>query len=175
MTYVFNSFVVTPTSDINPSVEKNQELASDLLEASGPELNELLLNWNATATAAQFKNSTQGVYYYEGEAPDPGYLTFGNNTKKLLYEEGISYNIEASFSKDNGNETGTLTIVDNGNPGSIAATSSHPVILDNDDEVATAGGNKTLENVSTNESLVYPIPNDRNETYNRVRVRVTVW
>lgn len=163
ITYAFNAFVVTPTDDINPGAEVNQKAVNDLLEASeeNDDLKKALLNWNETEVG--FENSTDGTYYYEGK--DPVGVNFGNNTKNLLTERGWSYNIEAEFGKQNG--TGTLTVVNNGEPGDSAVRMSQNVVLEDDDEIST-GQNLT-------ESETYPIPKSDRAVYNRVEVRVTVW
>lgn len=179
MTFALNSFVVAPTSDVNPGTDTNQRIGEDLLtlaaenNATGTnnsKLKETLLNWNVTAGG--FENSTGGVYYYEGEDPDPEGLEFGEDLQNVLTEEGISYNIDASFGKENG--TGEMTIVDGGEPTTSALSTSSTVILLDDDNVTkttSPGGKVNLINTTR-----YPIPDDRSTTvYNQVKVTITVW
>lgn len=174
LTYAINAFVVTPTSDLNPGTDTNQQVAEDLLAVADErnELEGLLLNWNATPGAVGFKNSTDGVYYYEGKDPDPQHLGFGKDAKGVLTEEGLSYNIEASFRRAD-NTTGSLTVVDNGEPGTSAVSASRTVVLLDDDNVTKAGGKVDLINTTR-----YPIPKDptrESDVYNQVTVRITVW
>ena len=119
MTFALNSFVVSPTSDVNPGTDTNQRVAEDLLSLAAENttetnntLKETLLNWNVTAGG--FENSTDGVYYYEGEDPDPAGLEFGEDLQNVLTEEGVSYDIDATFGTEDG--TGEITIVDGGEP-----------------------------------------------------------
>jgi hypothetical protein len=173
VTYAFNAFVVPPTGGVNPGVDTNQRIAEDLLTAtaSNGNLTEAIHHWNDTS--GQFVNSSDGTYYYESEDPDDGHLNFGNYTNEAFSQQGLAYNIELAFSKDNGSETGTLTMVDHGEPGPSAVTASRTVTLDDEDnvtDVTSPSGNVTLEN-----STKYPIPKDGEAIYNRVEVRVTVW
>lgn len=167
VTYAFNAFIVTPTSDVNPGAQSNQRIAEDLLTAteSNGNLTDAVLHWNDTA--ADFVNSSNSTYYYDNEDPDAGYLDFGNYTRDAFSERGLSYDIELGFTKDNGTETGTLTMVEGGEPGTSAVTASRTVTLDDDNKVESG---ETLENSTT-----YPIPKDGEAIYNRVEVRVTVW
>jgi len=179
MTYALNAFVVSPTSDVNPGTETNQRVADDLLtlaaenNATGTnntKLKELLLNWNATAGGVRFKNST-GVYYYEGKDPDPEGIEFGEDLRNVLTEEGISYNIDASYGNENG--TDSITIVDKGEPTTSALSASRTVVLLDDDEVEMGGGTVDLINTTK-----YPIPKDSTrstDVYNQVSIRITVW
>lgn len=184
VTYALNAFVVSPTSDVNPGTETNQRVANDLLtnaaenNATGTnntKLKEMLLNWNATAGSVGFKNSTDGLYYYEGKDPDPGGLEFGEDLRNVLTEEGISYNIDASFRKGDGS-TGSIPIVDKGEPTTSALSASRTLVLFDDDnvtDVTEPGGRVNLINTTT-----YPIPKDPTrvtDVYNQVRVRITVW
>lgn len=183
MTFALNSFVVTPTTDVNPGTDTNQRVAEDLLvvaaenNATGTnntKLKEFLLNWNATAGSVGFENSTAGVYYYEGEDPDPTGLEFGEDLRNVLTDEGVSYNIDATFGKENG--TGEITIVDKGEPTTSALSASRTVILldkDNVTKTTSSGGTVNLINTTN-----YPIPEDPSRptnVYNQVRVRITVW
>ncbi len=181
MTFALNSFVVSPTSDVNPGTDTNQRVGEDLLavaaenNATGTnnsKLKEALLNWNVTAGG--FENSTDGVYYYEGEDPDPAGLEFGEDLQNVLTEEGVSYDIDASFGTDDGNSTGEITIVDGGEPTTSALSASSTVVLLDDDNVTKAtapDGKVNLVNTTR-----YPIPDDRaTNVYNQVRVRLTVW
>jgi hypothetical protein len=145
-------------------------MAEDLLAAteSSGDLTEAIHHWNDAS--GKFVNSSDGTYYYESENPDDGHLDFGNYTRDAFTKRGLAYNIELGFSKDNGSETGTLTMVDHGEPGPSAVTASRTVILDDEDNVTSTSGNVTLENSTT-----YPIPKDGEAIYNRVEVRVTVW
>jgi len=172
MTYALNAFVVTPTSDVNPGTNTNQLVAEDLLSVSeeNEELKELLLNWNVSE--GEFVNSTGGVYYYEGEDPDPAGLAFGKNARSVLTDDGLSYDIEASFRKPSGG-TGSLTVVDNGEPGTSAVSATQTVILLDSDEVKNATGT-----VKISKTDKYPIPNDpsrESDVYNQATVRITVW
>jgi len=179
MIYALNAFVVSPTSDVNPGTETNQRVADDLLKNAAENttdtnntLKEMLLNWNATAGSVGFENSTDGVYYYEGEDPDTGGLEFGEDLQKVLTEEGISYNIDASFTKNN-DSTGRIPIVDKGEPTTSALSASRTVVLLDDDEVTKGGGTVDLINTTR-----YPIPKDPSrstDVYNQVQVRITVW
>mgnify|MGYP000108347475 CR=1 FL=1 len=172
VTYAFNAFVVTPTGGVNPGADSNQQIADDLLTAtaSNGDLKDAMLHWNDTNEGARFINSSDGTYYYNSEDPDDGYLDFGNYSHDAFTEQGVAYNIELAFSKDNGNETGTLTMVEHGEPGASAVTASRTVTLDDRDNVTDASGRVTLENSTT-----YPIPKDGVAIYNRVEVRITVW
>jgi hypothetical protein len=179
MTFALNSFVVSPTSDVNPGTDTNQRVAEDLLavaaenNATGTnntKLKELLLNWNVTAGG--FENSTDGVYYYEGEDPDPAGLEFGEDLQNVLTEEGISYDIDATFGTEDG--TGEITVVDGGEPTTSALSASRTVILldsDNVTDITSPDGK-----VNLTDTTKYPIPDDRaTNVYNQVRVRLTVW
>lgn len=174
ITYAFNAVVVTPDSSLNPGAETNEKVAEDLLAVAdekedGSQLAELLLNWDEDGMG--FENSTEGVYYYEGEDPDPDHLGFGSDARSLLTEEGLSYNIDASFRKPDG-EVGSLTVVDNGEPGSSAVSASRTVILlEEDGNVTDVSGEYRADAGS------YPIPDDpeRGSIYNQVTVRMTVW
>jgi len=184
VTYALNAFVVSPTSDVNPGTETNQRVAEDLLTnavnnnaegSNNTKLKELLLNWDATAGSVGFKNSTDGVYYYEGKDPDPEGLEFGEDIQNIITETGISYNLYATFRKGN-SSTGRLPIVDNGEPTTSALSASRTVILLDSDNITktTAPGNKV--NLSTTKR--YPIPKDPSrstDVYNQVQVRITVW
>jgi|GEM_PF-3731569 len=184
MTYALNAFVVSPTSDVNPGTETNQRVAEDLLEnavnnnatgTNNTKLKEMLLHWNATAGSVGFKNSTDGVYYYEGQDPDPAGLDFGKDLQNVLTEEGVSYNVEGIFRKGN-SSTGRVQIVDRGEPTTSALSASRTVVLLDSDNVTktTSPGNRV--NLSTTDR--YPIPKDPSRTtdvYNQVQVRITVW
>ena len=174
MTYALNSFVVTPTADVNPGADTNQKVVSDLLAVSEDkgELRSLLLNWNTTQGAVGFENSTDGVYYYEGQDPDPDGTEFGSNAHELMTEEGITYNVEATFRKPDGG-TGVLTVVDNGEPGTSAVTASENVVLLEDNKVVNATGT-----VNVSDTEAYPIPEDpsrESDVYNQATVRITAW
>ena len=183
MTYALNAFVVTPTTDVTPGTENNRQVAEDLLataaenNATGTNnsrLKQLLLNWNATEGGVGFNNSTQGVYYYEGEDPDPEHLEFGKNLQTVLTENGISYNLEASFSRNG--TTSTVPIVDNGEPTTSALSASRSVVLLESDEVTDA--NKPNGTVQISNTSRYVIPKDPRRTtnvYNQAVVRITVW
>lgn len=165
MSYAFNAFVVTPTSDVNPGTESNQQLAEDLLVASDSNgnLKDALLHWDTDQHG--FKNTSVSTYYYEGTDPDPSGLQLGEDLRSILTEEGLSYNLEASFSKED--STGTLKIVDQGEPGASAVTASRTVILEDDDTL--------ISDESVIETDEYPIPKDGDAIYNRIEVRITVW
>jgi len=167
ITYAFSAFVVTPTSDVKPGTGTNQKVAQDLLEASSEngDLKNLTTHWNGSTG---FINSTGGVYYYEGKEPDPANLSIGNSTENVFTERGLSYNIDISFLKDSG--TGTLTVVDNGNPGSSAVSATQTVVLDDNDTVEIDGDVRRINNTSG-----YPIPKQGERIYNRAEVTVTVW
>jgi hypothetical protein len=181
VTYALNAFVVSPTSDVNPGTETNQRVAEDLLavaandtDANNSDLKELLLNWNATAGGIGFENSTDGVYYYEGEDPDPDGLEFGEDLRNVLTKNGVSYNIDATFRKEN--RTGEITIVDKGEPTTSALSASRTVVLLDDDNVTKTTSPNDNVNLST--TTTYPIPKDPSrstDVYNQVRVRITVW
>lgn len=165
ITYAFSAFVVTPASDVKPGTDINQNIAQDLLESSSEsgDLKDVLTHWNVTD--GTFVNSTDGVYYYEAEAPDPANLSIGNATNEALTEQGHSYNLEVSFLKESG--TGSLTIVENGDPGPSAVSATRTVVL-NDNDTLVSG-----ENVSETDG--YPIPKEGERVYNRAEVRITVW
>jgi hypothetical protein len=167
ITYAFSAFVVTPTSDVKPGTDTNQKVAQDLLGASSEngDLKNLTTHWNASA--GRFINSTDGVYYYENKEPDPANLSIGNASEKLFTEQGLSYNIDVTFFKDSG--TGTLTIVDNGNPGSSAVSATQTVVLEDNDTVVKGGS------IHINNTSRYPIPKQGERIYNRAEVTVTVW
>lgn len=178
VTYAFNAFVVTPTSDVDPGTEMKEQMAEDILSVShgeeGLEVRNILLNWNASQ--AQFEGSSGGAYYYEKEPPDPGNVTFSEEIENMMSNEGLSYNLDATFTAENGTETGSLTLVHNGDPGSSAVTASRTVYLFDDDNVTSADGRVTLEEVNNESDLVYPIPSrDDLASYNRVSIRKTVW
>lgn len=183
MTFALNSFVVTPTSDVNPGTDTNQRVAEDLLavaaenNATGTKnskLKETLLNWNATAGSVGFENSTDGVYYYEGEDPDPTGLEFGEDLRNVLTEKGTSYDIDASFANEDG--TGQMKIVDGGEPTTSALSTSRTVVLFDDDNVTKS--TSTNDKVNLINTTRYPIPKDPDistNVYNRVKIRITVW
>lgn len=183
MTFALNSFVVAPTSDVNPGTDTNQRVAEDLLvvaaenNATGTnnsKLKQTLLNWNATAGSVGFENSTDGVYYYEGEDPDPAGLEFGEDLRNVLTERGISYDIGATFGTEDG--TGEMMIVDGGEPTTSALSTSRTVILLDDDNVTkTTAPDGKVNLINTTR---YPIPKNpeiSTNVYNRVKVRITVW
>jgi len=168
MTFALNSFVVSPTSDVNPGTDTNQRVAEDLLSVANnatgtnnSKLKKMVLNWNVTAGG--FENSTEGVYYYEGE-----------DLQNVLTEEGVSYDIDATFGTEDG--TGQITVVDGGEPTTSALSASRTVVLFDDDNVTDiTSPNDKVNLVNTTR---YPIPKDPSRTtdvYNQVQVRITVW
>lgn len=177
--YAFNAFVLTAATDVDPGTEANEKLAEDLLSLQTQDdelmVKDLLLHWNASSGEARFVNSTTGTYYYEGEPADAPYLEYGDAVDSVLSSKGLSYNIEASYNRDGGNETGSMTMVYNGEPGFSAVSATRTVVLSDDDNVTTASGETPLLEVDQDPDLVYPIPKDREATYNRVRVTMTVW
>ncbi len=168
ITYAFNAFIVTPASDVDPATEINKNVAEDMLEASAEngDLKQLVKHWNTSEGG--FINSTTGVHYYEDGDPDPDNLSIGSASSQAFTERGYTYNLEVSFLSESGR--GTLTVVENGDPGPSAVTATQTVVLDDDDNVSSAAGP-----VRMNETTSYPIPKHGDRVYNRAEVRLTVW
>lgn len=165
ITYALSAVVVTPTSDIKPGTDINQRVAQDVLESSSEtgDLKQTLTHWNVSNRT--FINSTDAVYYYENEDPD---TKLGNVTNETFTQQGLLYNIDVRFLTDTG--TGSLTLVDKGEPGPSAVTATQTVVLADDDNVTSASGQ-----VAVNNTTEYPIPKEGERVYNRAEVKITVW
>ncbi len=163
VSFAFNSFVATPSPDLEPGTEADRQIASDLLAASeaNGDLENAITHWNTTEHG--FENAT-GSYYYEASHPDPEALEFGRNLQTLFGERGKSYNVELAFLRDG--DTVTMTYVHQGEPGDSATRATQYVVVDEDTRLVDG------EPVNATE---YPIPREFQGFHNQVEVRLTVW
>jgi hypothetical protein len=171
--FALQSTAVTPLSASTSSQHienQQQERAQGLLAAAAENdtLRSAVLYYDEANDRFHGADGERGGY--TGARPN---VTFGQMLNRTFTSQGIAYNVYFEYQTANGTGTSTQRFIYNGVPSDNAVTASWTTVIHDDDELYTAQGDPSGDEVDTTDFYI-PDASD-SDLYNTVRVEVVVW